>query len=869
MNNIYQLDPKWQRLLNTNNFLGGLTVDEFVQELCKDDSLKQNSTSTSIIEIQGRNGIDDGTTTAFEKLDPKPYIRTLESILKELNSLNEESSNKKADLANQVALQELTHAENVIQLSSNLNSAFQTYDNLDTKLSNVIQVVAPLGDKLESAIRKKKSYIKSIDLINQYNSFYVDDKVSDQLESLRTSPNWKKKLQAVILVKNVLILAHKIETNSLPKTSQTTQIIEEYAGLMENSLLENFNSAYRDNNFIQLNEIALILDHLNGGVNVIQSFINQHSYFIDAKQLELDEKNGMLLLDEAIKVRLMNVEIHGVIYEDKMLAILNDIEEVIKKESKIVKRVFEERAPRVLQLFIQRIFAQKIESKVEFLLSTSLSLSDLAFVRMLHGLYSLFGNFVKDLSEYFQALELNSDNNLSSTLDQCYSDLFSKYLFDRSNYFDIEKRSLEAILIEKTSNFSLKHEKEVRSKALLNNFNNKYLNGRNNQNNTSKLDESLGSNYLTNKDTEGKLSQINNFFKSHLDRDLMGSRGGSFKRTNTNSDLNRNSNDNSNSNFNSSLENDNQPDPDFNLKSADSMLKCVVESIARLMELTPNKTADFSFEVLELIFVGIINSYIEVSLEIAYYKITKVDAAAQSDINLSYLQYLAISTEIISLISASIKVVFLPLLVNSPDIKKKLIALTNNQIKKCEMLINLILEEVSQVFESKFINALSKQKKKDFVPNEKDLLDQDTVPAVEIGNIIIQLHSQAVLYLKGKNLENFLSKIGDILYRLLLDHYGKFQVNSIGGIVITKDIIGIQNTIEEWASPYILDKFATLRELANLFTVQPDLLESLTKEGHLQDLNKDIISTYISNREDFNHESFINNVKMSFKQRVL
>lgn len=36
MNSLYELDPKWKKLLKTDNFLGGLTVNEFVQELSKD-----------------------------------------------------------------------------------------------------------------------------------------------------------------------------------------------------------------------------------------------------------------------------------------------------------------------------------------------------------------------------------------------------------------------------------------------------------------------------------------------------------------------------------------------------------------------------------------------------------------------------------------------------------------------------------------------------------------------------------------------------------------------------------------------------------------------------------------------------------------
>lgn len=328
MNSIYELDPKWRKLLMSSNFLGGLTVNEFVAELSKDHSVRGSSLN------------HDGTT--FEKLDPKPYIRTFEFILKELNTLSEEAGNKKLQLAEQVSAQELQHSKNVVELHSNLNNMTKKYDKLDDQLTNVTQVVSPLGEKMEIAIRRKKAYIKSVELITQYNAFYSIGK-SSYLETLRISPNWQKKTQAAIMMKNLLALALKVETSSIPRTGEVASTIEKYSEMMETELLESFNNAYRDNNFTRLNEIALILNHFNGGVNVIQSFINQHAYFIDTDLIGKDESNQVLLEDD-FKARLTDPDAHGVLYEKDMINHLNDIITVVKSESKVVKRVFEKKS---------------------------------------------------------------------------------------------------------------------------------------------------------------------------------------------------------------------------------------------------------------------------------------------------------------------------------------------------------------------------------------------------------------------------------------------------------------------------------------------------------------------------------------------
>ncbi|CDH09858.1 related to Exocyst complex component SEC10 [Zygosaccharomyces bailii ISA1307] len=826
MNSVYDLDPRWRKLLSPNNFLGGLTVNEFVEELSKDHSLR---------------GADGTAETTFEKLNPKPYIRTFESILKELNVLSEQSSSRKAQLVEQVSAQELEHAENVVQLSQELKKTMYNYEKLDSQLTNVTQVVSPLGEKLEVAIRRKKAYIKSVELISHYNAFYTTGE-SKFLEDLRSSPNFQKKTQAALLVKNLLLLARKVETSSIPRTVETASNIEKYSEILETDLLESFNNAYRVNNFSQLNEIALILNHFNGGVNVIQSFINQHEYFIDTAQIDLDAGN-QILLEEEFKGELVDSDKHGVIYEKTMVAHLSDIETVIKNESKVVKRVFENRALLVMQKFMQRIFAQKVEGRVDLLLSTAGSLSSLAYVRMLHALYSLLGQFTKDLADFFKLQEIDRDGILSTTVEQSFTELFSKYLYDKSRYFDIEKRSLESILIEKTTNFNITHDKDIRSRSLSGKLNNN-------------LDSGFGLHEIGSS-SKNKFVQLNNFFKSRIDRERL-----TFGRNNSLRSSNPPSSDNSQTDSKASQ---NEEDG-FSLQEADEMLKCVVESIGRIMELVPNMSGTYIYEILEVMLTGIVGSYVETALEVAYSRAVRMDSSKPPQLELSFMKYISLSTEILSLTSASVKAVFLPLLSNTPSMKKQTIEMTNNQIRRCELLINIILEEVTRIFLNKFSTSLAKQKKKDFFPKSQELLDHDTLPAVEVVNVLNSLHTQAALYLKAKNLEAFLSKIGNGLYDLLIAHYGKFQVSSTGGIIVTKDIIGYQTAIEDWRIPALYDKFTVLRELANLFTVQPDLLDSLTKEGHLADVNKDIISNYISHREDFNHENFMGSVRLNLRQ---
>ena len=95
-------------------------------------------------------------------------------------------------------------------------------------------------------------------------------------------------------------------------------------------------------------------------------------------------------------------------------------------------------------------------------------------------------------------------------------------------------------------------------------------------------------------------------------------------------------------------------------------------------------------------------------------------------------------------------------------------------------------------------------------------------------------------------------KVGMNLLNQLLEHYKKFTVNSIGGIVLTKDVIRYQTCIDEWDIPELTENFQLLKEIGNLFTVQAKLINSLVTEGQLANLKPYTIRQYVAKRADFN-----------------
>lgn len=817
MNAIYELDTKWKEILDAKDFLGGLTVNEFVSELSKDEIQKQNLLS---------NGSFSGVSQL--ELDPKPFIRTFESVLKELKKLQKDMHSKSSQLSKQVSQIEVIHAKKTLRLNEELKEIVDDFDGLDHKLSNVTQVVSPLGTKLERSIRKKNSYIKSVELVTYYASIYETGKC-EELNELLLSNDWKSMLCGSMVLKSLLSLAKKIDTRSMPKTLEVSSAIESLANSFEAQILSAFNEAYRENNFQHLSHLACVLNRYNNGVNVIKNFIEQHEYFSEASN-GFDKNITSILTDEEFKSNLSNPDIHPLHVDHKIASYTNQVFSVIKDESMIVSKVFDSKTPLVMSLFIEKVFAEKLRPLLTFLLNSSLSLSSLAYIRSLHGYYSVLNSLVKELTEFFANTGLDDDSKLSMCLEKLLKSLFSDILFDQSKYFEVEKRTLESILAQKTSDFNVLYEKEIRQRGLSNKLND------------CKDYHMLPELQYLSSQQSSRFSQLNSYIKNKLERRL----------------------EHENSEVSSNVQSKEYNDT-FTLLNVDSMLKYSVESLARVMELVPSRAGYFTLELVQIFMIGVMDSFIEAGLEVSYQQLFNLDTSRDTFLDFSFLRNISKATEMISVVSTYFKSIVLPLLQNSSEIKNQVISLVNAYFRRSELLINVLLESTVNMLSNKFIFVLSKQKKKDFLSKSQELLDHDTETTAELVAVLNQVQVEARIYLKNENLISFLENVGEQLFDLLLKHYRKFQVSSTGGVIVTKDIISYQTTVESWNVPQLIEKFAILRELSNLFTVQPELLQSLTNEGHLTNFDRSIIDEYISKREDYNQDGFMKKFKATIR----
>lgn len=793
---IYELDDDIRRLLNLDNFLEGLSIPEFVEELSKDHILK------------------GAEVNKLEYLDPKPYIRTFESTLKELDELRKHANRRREDAEKKVDDFELKHSENVLELSSKVDSVTKKFDSLDVKISGVSLKIDPLGQLLNKITNSRDRSTETIFLIRAYHGFYTKDKY-DPLEYLRTSNDYDDRVKCAKTVNNLLTLAKKIEAPEFAKTAKCVKTIEKFAETMELDLLESFRTASKDDDYAKMREVTNILFQFNGGATVVQVFVNEHEVLLDDG---LSEENP-LLDDEAFWTKLSDPNYGDTVQDEATKTSLEALRVSIKGQARIIREVFEDTTP-VLKILFQRIYAQIIQNRIGTLLQYSLSVLTLAHIRILHALYVLVSDFTNDIKEFLSANDLDKNNELALILDQSNFDLFIEYLSD-DTYLSREKKTLEETVYNFAHGYNVYHEAALNNKYLttrLENLDNLEL-----KNKTQSQDNRFSFHFLEKK----RINQFTTYMKTHIaDR------------------VPRKSVDND--------EPDYSEDAQLDVAKVGIVVKSAIESIARILELAQQKTPEYSLEILEILLFDFGKLYIGAGLEVAYDTLKHESASLKAGNfpNLSFLAAVGLTSEFLFLLSSCIKKIILPCAVNVPNIKNRMTGLTNTYISRCEISINIIVNETIEFICQRVANALAKQKKRDFVRD--NISEDDTESCEEVAAFLTYCYEELLKYLNSTNLHNVLVKIGLNVLNQLLEHYKKFSVNSTGGIILTKDVITYQSVIDHWQIPELSENFQLLKEIANLFTVHPNLINSLVTEGQLANLKPYTIRQYISKRSDFN-----------------
>ena len=729
--------------------------------------------------------------------------------------MGEELQEKETELLTQVRRAEIQHDQTLETLGNKLDQSMASFEALDVSLhagnANAYDtnsrsdgggnVAVQIGEKLEDLDRKRRRAQDAIFLIQCWNEVSETGQLTS-LQDIQRQGGSENKIRCAVIARQLMRISQRLDpgswgqsnggtngVNGSPKAHNTREALEKFSETLEQDLLQQFNNSYRRQNFDDMMECSKVLYDFNGGASVIATFVNQHQFFIDRDQLMSDEVTA----DGDTWDQLADPDSDPPGVEPSLQSLIDEVKIVMQEESFIIKRAFPFYET-VLAKFIQRVFQQSIQQRLEKVLDKADTISSLAFLRSLHSSRSYISSLIEDLKAHGLTEHPEPCSaQISQTLDQQMEELFVPYLVGNS-YIERERKSLEEMYSSLLFKFTIYHSKKKKAPTgfmaslaqqgtqLMSSAKDAYI-------------EKLDSSELTPTQKAMMLRVARIKDRDNKDEIEVSEEDGSLS-----------------------------------LANAKRMLKWLAESVQRTLELgSQTETPKDVNVLLNLLLTSMGHLYIQTALDAAYYQATVLENS-KTEPDLSYLPEIRPAISITAMMDRFITTVLIRLAESSMTVRRNMEAQKKMAIDAIEKKTNNVIRISIDVITNWVSKSLGTQKKQDFRPKDGELESLQTQTCLGICTFLSKASRQASQAIDGQNAEKFYSELALAILRLLLEHFKKFQVNATGGLMVAQDTAKYVATMREW--PLLKDVAAAtdlLTEIGSLFIVGPEALREKTR----------------------------------------
>lgn len=762
-----------------------------------------------------------GPANHANAFDPKPFIRTFEHALNRMQELSGDLEHRENELSAAVRRAEAQHASTLHMSDRKLEQIRQSFNGLDALLkgedTNSVNAVVEIGQRLEELDRQRtraqdaKFLIQCWLEVSQRGELFLLDDIrrqgggdgkvrcanfARQLVKISQSldPGSWKQVNGASKQVNGINGSHDADSSG-QRRHNTRELIEKFSETLEKDLLKSFDEFYRRENFDGMHDCAKVLYDFNGGASVIGAFVNQHQFFIDRSQLITEEVGG----DAEKWERLADPDAEPPGVEPSLQSLIDEVRIVVQEESAIIKRAFPY-AEQVLVRFLQRIFQQSIQQRLEMVLEKANTISSLAFLRSLQAARSALSTLIDDLKMH--GLTEHPDPvspQITLVLDQQFDDLFVPY-FAGSSYIEREKRNLEELYSSLLFKFTIFHSR--RRKA------------------PTTFMKSLA------KSGSEMLASARDAYVERLDSsDLAPAQKAMLLRVAGLKDA-------ENAKAQTEIEVSDE-DGVLSTATAKRMLKWLAEAIGRGLELNGgNETARDVSALHQILLTNMGEIYLETALDAANDLAILQENNTKTEPGLSYIPTLKPAITIMHLLSTFIHTVLLTLAAPNISIRKSMARSTDRIMETVETKVNNILQHSIDVILNWTSKLLATQKRTDFRPrddpssgpNYLELLQTPTCQSVY--TFLSRMHPLFLIAITpGANLTSFFLEVALGFRALLFTHFQKFQVNAAGGIMVTKDLTKYIELLRSWELGEDFEaSVEALTEIGHLFVVGPEAL---------------------------------------------
>ncbi|WWD22172.1 hypothetical protein CI109_106663 [Kwoniella shandongensis] len=871
-------DPAIERALQLSTFESNYSVEDFIGTLSE--------------KLISESKADPGP------FNPKPFLQTFSPALDSLLALRSQVAERTKKMETEVRRAEREYGRRLRELDGGFEAIGSSFSNLESKITDVGRTAVRIGEQLESLHQTRSTAQSTSLLLSYYLSLAHQTSTtptldpssssasgsSTPLEALfatRTSRDGRARL--AIILRRLMAVA-KDRRVEKEKAERVRDEIERYCEKFEKEVLRLFDRSYRKGDPRMMAHCAKTLQDFNGGSSCVQIYVNQHDFFISKDRL-LEEAGRQEGADGDQDGVVKRVDLWTTIgdpdappptSEPGMEALFKEIRVTVSQEAQIVKAVFPNPSA-VMQVFLQRVFAQVIQQHLESLLSRAATISTLAVLRMTHLTHSICSSLVEDLKTY--DLTLGSENAitskaataaggpLSAMLDHALEEMFVPWL-EGSRYLESESKNLVEVYAGLLSRYTRYHETVLKAKP------NSLLDKVVHQISSSSTAATSSS---TAQSAAAAISKYANLFTSsaasasarhginspviankampaHLrpgGADASGAatpsgRPGVHRQDTLRGDM-----------VNKGLEEKVWPaDGLLTIEMAERMLKWHAEAVGRAVELSsPGDVAKNALALLKVLSEAVGRSFVETALDSALSKLDNHDSKGEPD--LTPLGVLRSADHICHLWQRYTSTALFPLAGSVVAIRREMTTFNSNNVVRMEGKVNVVIQKALDSIVNWLGFLLTKQKKNDYRPKNDELSFARTItePCELCCEFLGTIKEATTEGLSGKNAEAFLTEVGVAFHSLLLEHYKKFPVNPTGGLMLTKDLASYQEAMSAYNIPALNDRFDMLRQLGNSFIVQPNVLKSYMTESHLGRIDARFLRPYLAQRSDYSQFS--------------
>ncbi|KAF8897737.1 exocyst complex protein [Infundibulicybe gibba] len=796
-------DPNIDEHLQLSAFKGKFEVDEFVGVVSE--------------KLIAQSKADPGP------FDPKPFIRNFEAAVDKLIAVRKEVQAKTEQTEKSVRIAEREYSKKMVELTRGFEAVGNSFTGMESRMNEVSRTAVRIGEQLESVHIERQRAQAACDLIDFYNQFTRGD--TTRLDAMRKEGRAGRR-QVAILLRRLSTVAKEVD---LPAAEKTRDNIEKYCEKFEKEMLHLFDRCYRRGDPKMMHHCAQTLLEFNGGASCIQVYVNQHDFFInnvrDSKPIE----------DTVLWKIIPDPDSSPPKNEQGMTELFAEIRATVDTEAQIVKAVFPN-PPVVMQVFLQRVFAQSIQQHMEQLLHRATAISELAYLRILQLSHIQASILIEDLKAYelpstsprtpADAVEFRrsltglptvtsgTSAAVSTMLETAMEELFVPYT-EGQRYLERESKSLGTLYSTLLANFTRYHVCGLNQRGKSSMFDRMV-----NQLSAAAATTSTGGASTTSAQAAAALMRFGGI---NADRNL--DRPGE--------------------------ESVREEDGILSLDVAEKMLKWHTEAIGRCVELSPQMIAKNTFSLLRVLAEAIGTVYLEAALESAQTKLESADTKTEP--SLDSLSVLRLVDLICHLWQQYVNTALFPLANSSVTTRREMVVFNNQCVSRLEAGANQLLQKMTDLTVTWLSSQLMKQKRNDFKPRNDDLsfARVNTEPCVACCETLERVRDSAKQNLSGKNLEVFLTEIGVSFHSLLLEHLRKFPVSATGGLMLAKDLKSYQDAISSFGIAALHERFEFIRQLGNVFLVRPEILKSYITENYLGRIDANLLKPYLALRSDW------------------